>query len=84
MRKLVVTENITVDGVIEASGGWFAPADDDAELAAVTAELRQQSAASDALLMGRRTFEEMRDFWPKQTQDTTGAKVVLTIYRVAA
>jgi hypothetical protein len=26
MRKLVVTENITFDGVIDASEGWFAPA----------------------------------------------------------
>ena len=23
MRDLVVTENITLDGVIDASGGWF-------------------------------------------------------------
>ena len=27
MRKLVVTENITVDGVIDATGGWFDPTD---------------------------------------------------------
>jgi hypothetical protein len=26
MRKLAVTENITLDGVIDASEGWFAPA----------------------------------------------------------
>jgi hypothetical protein len=25
MRKLVVTENITLDGVIDASEGWFNP-----------------------------------------------------------
>jgi hypothetical protein len=25
MRKLVVTENITLDGVIDMSGGWFDP-----------------------------------------------------------
>ena len=25
MRKLAVTENITLDGVIDASEGWFAP-----------------------------------------------------------
>jgi hypothetical protein len=28
MRKLVVTEN-TLDGVVDASEGWFAPAGDD-------------------------------------------------------
>ena len=27
MRKLIITENITVDGVIDASGGWFQPGD---------------------------------------------------------
>lgn len=25
MRQLVITENITLDGVIEATEGWFAP-----------------------------------------------------------
>jgi hypothetical protein len=25
MRNLVVTENITLDGVVDASEGWFAP-----------------------------------------------------------
>ena len=29
MRKLVVTENITLDGVIDASEGCFAPSGDD-------------------------------------------------------
>ena len=24
MRDLIVTENITLDGVIDAAGGWFA------------------------------------------------------------
>ncbi len=72
MRKLVVTENVTIDGVIDASGGWFAPGDDTADLAAVTAVLQEQSAASDALLLGRTSFEEMRSFWPQQTNDTTG------------
>jgi len=26
MRDLIVTENITLDGVIDAAGGWFGPA----------------------------------------------------------
>jgi hypothetical protein len=29
VRDLIVTENITLDGVIEATEGWFAPAGDD-------------------------------------------------------
>lgn len=72
MRKLIVTQNITLDGVIDAAGGWFSPGDDTNELAEVASVLREQSAAADALLLGRITFEEMRGFWPHQTDDTTG------------
>jgi dihydrofolate reductase len=72
MRKLVVTQNITLDGVIDAAGGWFRAGDDSGELAEVTSVLRQQAAAADALLLGRISFEEMRGFWPHQTDDTTG------------
>lgn len=39
------------------------------ELADVT---RGHAAASDGFLVGRRTFEEMRGFWPKRTDDRTG------------
>lgn len=72
MRKLVVTQNITLDGVIDAAGGWFSPGDDTGELAEVTSVLREQAAAADALLLGRTSFEEMRGFWPHQIDDTTG------------
>ena len=74
MRDLIVTENITLDGVIDATGGWFAPAGDDAEVdqSDVEAALREQSEAADALLLGRTTFEDMRGYWPLQTDDTTG------------
>jgi dihydrofolate reductase len=73
LRKLVVTENITLDGVIDASEGWFAPAadagDDESDIAAV---IREQASAADALLVGRVTFEELRGYWPNQTDDETG------------
>jgi dihydrofolate reductase len=72
MRKLIVTQNITLDGVIDAAAGWFSPGDDTGELAEVTAVLQEQAAAADALLLGRISFEEMRGFWPHQTDDTTG------------
>jgi dihydrofolate reductase len=74
MRDLIVTENITLDGVIEATEGWFNPAGDDASIdhSDVEAALREQSAAADALLLGRVTFEQMRGYWPLQTDDTTG------------
>jgi dihydrofolate reductase len=73
MRDLIVTENITLDGVIDASAGWFSVTDDaEADQSDLVAAVREQSAAADAVLLGRVTFEEMRGYWPKQTDDTTG------------
>jgi dihydrofolate reductase len=70
MRDLVVTENITLDGVIDAAEGWFNPGDTD--LSDVMAALEEQRNAADALVLGRQTFEDMRGYWPLQTDDTTG------------
>ena len=73
MRDLIVTENITLDGVIDASEGWFAPAgEDDVDQSDLIAALKAQSDAADALLVGRTTFEQLRGFWPHQTDDETG------------
>ena len=73
MRTLVVTENITLDGVIDATEGWFAPAgEEDVDQSDLNEALRQQAATADAVLLGRVTFEEMRGFWPLQTNDETG------------
>jgi dihydrofolate reductase len=72
MRKLVVTENITVDGVIDASGGWFDPTDDTIDQSDLIEQTQQHSAAADGFLAGRKTFEAFHGFWPKQTDDQTG------------
>lgn len=73
MRDLIVTENITLDGVIDASGGWFSVANDPGvDQSDVVAALREQSEAADAVIFGRVTFEDMRGYWPEQTDDTTG------------
>ncbi|HJY45450.1 MAG TPA: dihydrofolate reductase family protein [Propionibacteriaceae bacterium] len=71
MRKLVVTENITVDGVIDMSAGWFDPLAEDVDQSDIIATTAEHSAAADALLLGRNTFEAFRGFWPKQTDDPT-------------
>ncbi|HEY6415745.1 MAG TPA: hypothetical protein VIX41_05895, partial [Acidimicrobiales bacterium] len=73
-RDLIVTENITVDSVIDATGDWFVPSgsekpEDVAEMREVEGRLR---ATADALLVGRLTFEAFRGYWPRQTDDTTG------------
>jgi dihydrofolate reductase len=74
MRDLIVTENITLDGVIEATEGWFDPAGADSEVDPSDVEdaIREQREAADAFLVGRVTFAEMRGYWPAQTDDTTG------------
>jgi dihydrofolate reductase len=72
MRDLIVTENITLDGVIEATEGWFDAAGGEDDVSDVEAALQKQREAADALLLGRVTFEQMRGYWPLQTDDTTG------------
>jgi dihydrofolate reductase len=69
VRKLVVTENVTLDGVIDASEDWFSPAGDADD---VNEALRRQMDAADAVLLGRVTFEAFRGYWPRQTDDQTG------------
>jgi dihydrofolate reductase len=74
MRKLVITQNITVDGAVEMLGDWFDPqlADED-----LVTESHRQEAESDALLVGRHTFEDFRSYWPKQSDDPTGVTAYL-------
>jgi dihydrofolate reductase len=72
MRKLVLTENITVDGVIDMAAGWFDPLAEDVDQSDITAASAEHRNAADALLVGRATFEAFREFWPRQTDDPTG------------
>ena len=48
---------------------WFDP---QAQAADELTEIHRQTAESDALLLGRRTFEDFRGYWPQQDDDTTG------------
>jgi dihydrofolate reductase len=73
MRDLIVTENISVDGVIDLSGGWFDPqAQGEADQSDLLAALAGQRDAADAFLAGRVTFEQLRGYWPHQADDQTG------------
>jgi dihydrofolate reductase len=74
MGIIVVTENATLDGVIEQVGDWFSPAGDDTETddSDILATLREQMRTEAALLLGRKTFESFRGYWPAQPGDTTG------------
>ena len=70
-RRLVVTENISANGVVEFVDDWFDPADqgDADDLFAV---MHDQMASEEALLLGRKTFEDFRGYWPLQTDDASG------------
>jgi dihydrofolate reductase len=74
MRKLVVTENVSLDGVIEASEGWFGPtgSSDGIDYSDVDQALRDQREAADAIVLGRVTFIQMRDYWSTLSEDKTG------------
>jgi dihydrofolate reductase len=69
MRKLVITQNMTLDGSIEMLDDWFDPQLQDDDL---LEESHRQDAQADALLVGRQTFEDFRGYWPHQTDDATG------------
>ena len=74
MRKIIVLEHMSLDGVIQAPGGpeedtsggfahggWIAPYADEIS----GTELRKQMNKPFDLLLGRRTFEIWEPYWPK-------------------
>jgi dihydrofolate reductase len=74
MRRIIVLEHITLDGVIQAGGGpeedtsggfayggWAAPYDDDA----LGGALQKQMNKPFDLLLGRKTFDIWAAFWPQ-------------------
>ena len=69
MGRLVVSEFITLDGVVEAPGGEFHP---DGKTAWVVPHFTEETGAfkldelhgADALLLGRATYEQFAKAWP--------------------
>lgn len=64
MRKIVVTEFITLDGVVENPAWSFKYWND--EIAAFKGE---ETSASDALLLGRVTYQGFAAAWPQSTDE---------------
>jgi dihydrofolate reductase len=60
---------MSFDGIVAPMDGWFDPAAQDEE---VVATINKQCESIDAVLLGRRTFEDFAGFWPHQTDDPTG------------
>ena len=78
MRTLAITQNITVDGSIEMLGDWFDPqGQGDSDNSDLLEELHRQDRDADGLLVGRRTFQDLRGYWPQQSDDSTGITAYL-------
>ena len=73
MRKIIVLEFMTLDGIIQAPGaptedpsenfpfgGWQAPYTDDV----LSQTMRKQMSQPSDLLLGRKTFEIWASYWP--------------------
>jgi dihydrofolate reductase len=73
LRTLAITQNITLDGSIEMLGDWFDPQGQaDVDNSDLLEELHRQDSTADAFLTGRQTFEDLRGYWPEQSEDATG------------
>jgi len=72
MRRLLLTENITADGRIEMLDEWFDPSPD-GDIQVWLEGVERLGASSDAVLLGRRTFEDFRGHWPQHTDEPAGA-----------
>jgi dihydrofolate reductase len=83
--QVIVTNHVTLDGVMQGPmapqedrsggfehGGWAAPNADEVMAKAMGAGI----AVGGALLLGRRTYEQMASFWPHQPDDVPYAKVI--------
>lgn len=77
MRSLIVTEFISLDGVIDSPGGGDHPRagwsfkEVNFESAAYEIKDREQQEAG-ALLMGRVSYQEFAPVWPDMTEDFAG------------
>jgi dihydrofolate reductase len=73
LRTLAIAQNVTLDGAVEMLGNWFDPQGRaGADNTDMLAELHRQDGAADGFLVGRRTFEDLRGYWPHRTDDATG------------
>ncbi|MEU6664340.1 dihydrofolate reductase family protein [Streptomyces sp. NPDC046821] len=78
MRTLAITQNITADGRVEMITDWFDPQGHGrTDMADVLEESHRQDGEADALLLGRRTFQDFRAYWPHRSDDTTGISAYL-------
>jgi dihydrofolate reductase len=93
MRRVVVNNSLTLDGVMQAPGrpdedlrggfehgGWAQPYFDSV-MSSVAAEGIAKGAN---LLLGRRTYEDFAAFWPNQTEDNPFTAVMNNFQKYVA
>jgi dihydrofolate reductase len=93
MRKLVVTEFITLDGVMQGPGGpdedrsggfeyggWQMPFNDDV----MGKEADVGMASADAMIFGRKTYEIFAAYWPNQPDDNPFASFLNSVPKYVA
>jgi dihydrofolate reductase len=76
MGRIIVSENVTLDGVIQDPagsegfelGGWVGSVGDHGRDEAAT-HLLEELLRAEALLLGRRTYEFLAERWPSRTGD---------------
>ena len=79
MRKIVVTNHLTLDGVMQSPaapdedprdgfthGGWAVPYGDDVMAGVMAQRMSKGRAEGGALLFGRTTYERFFKVWPKR------------------
>jgi dihydrofolate reductase len=67
MRKLKAWQYVTLDGVVEAPEKWVMPDDE------MFADQTAGYASSDALILGRRTYDVFAASWPQRGSDVANA-----------
>jgi dihydrofolate reductase len=91
MGRIVVSENVSLDGVVQdptgeegfARGGWFARVGDRDREAWAKVEL-QEALGAEALLLGRRSYEFFAARWPSRTGEWADRLNALPKYVVSS
>src|SRR5919197_172266 len=89
MGKIVVSDNVSLDGVIQdpagdegfGRGGWVGLIKDRPELSQVALD---EALAAEAMLMGRRTYEWLAARWPSRTGELADRLRTLPKYVVSS
>jgi dihydrofolate reductase len=89
MSTIEVVNHMTLDGVMQAPadpdedrsggfehGGWALPYQDEVQGEYMGRRMSSGGSRGGALLMGRRTYDKMAGFWPKQPEDNMIRQVV--------